>query len=92
MTSLNELIIVHTNCQSAMNKKSEVRDFIDAHNPHVLALTEFGAALLRVGIPIERRLVSSIFDKVRDSTIPLFESMVVLTCGCVVGWSVRQGR
>ena len=44
MTSLNELTIVHTNCQSAMNKKSEIHDFIDAHNPHVLALTEFGAA------------------------------------------------
>ena len=44
MTSFNELAIVHTNCQSAMNKKSEIHDFIDAHNPHVLALTEFGAA------------------------------------------------
>ena len=42
--SFNELIIVHTNCQSAMNKKSEVRDLISVDKPHVLALTEFGAA------------------------------------------------
>ena len=40
----NDLIIVHTNCQSAMNKKSEIHDLIDANKPHVLALTEFGAA------------------------------------------------
>ena len=40
----NELIIVHTNCQSAMNKKSEIRDLIEVDKPHVMALTEFGAA------------------------------------------------
>ena len=44
MTSFNEITVVHTNCQSAMNKKSEIRDLVDAHKPHVLALTEFGAA------------------------------------------------
>ena len=42
--SFNELTIVHTNCQSAMNKKSEIRDLISEEKPHVLALTEFGAA------------------------------------------------
>ena len=44
MEPFNDLIIVHTNCQSAMNKKSEIHDLIDANKPHVLALTEFGAA------------------------------------------------
>ena len=43
MTSFNELTVVHTNCQSAMNKKSEIRDLVDAQKPHVLSLTEFGA-------------------------------------------------
>ena len=42
--SFNELTNVHTNCQSAMNKKSEIRDLISVEKPHVLALTEFGAA------------------------------------------------
>ena len=26
-----------------MNKRSEICDFIDLNNPHILALTEFGA-------------------------------------------------
>ena len=39
-----KLSIIHTNCQSAMNKRSEVSGLIDSHNPHILALTEFGAA------------------------------------------------
>ena len=42
--SLNELVVIHTNSQSAMNKKSEIRNLIDVNKPHVLALTEFGAA------------------------------------------------
>ena len=37
------LKVIHTNCQSAMNKRSEICDFIDLNNPHILALTEFGA-------------------------------------------------
>ena len=40
LTSLN---IIHTNCQSAINKRSEIISLIDAQKPHVLALTEFGA-------------------------------------------------
>lgn len=39
-----ELNIIHTNCQSAMNKRSEVSDLIDSQKPQVLALTEFGAS------------------------------------------------
>ena len=38
------LNIIHSNCQSAMNKRSEIRDLVDDQQPHVLALTEFGAA------------------------------------------------
>ena len=36
--------IIHSNCQSAMNKKSELVNLIDAQRPHILALTEFGAS------------------------------------------------
>ena len=39
-----KLRVIHSNCQSAMNKRSEVSGLIDEQNPHVLALTEFGAA------------------------------------------------
>ena len=39
-----KLRVIHSNCQSAMNKQSELSGLIDEHNPHVLALTEFGAA------------------------------------------------
>ena len=41
LTSLN---IIHTNCQSAINKRSEIISLIDAQKPDVLALTEFGAS------------------------------------------------
>ena len=36
--------MIHSNCQSAMNKRSEINSLIDAQNPHILALTEFGAS------------------------------------------------
>ena len=39
-----DLIVIHSNCQSAMNKKSEIRDLIEVEKPHILALTEFGAS------------------------------------------------
>ena len=39
-----KLKIIHSNCQSAMNKRSEVCQLIDSEKPHILALTEFGAA------------------------------------------------
>ena len=35
---------MHANCQSAMNKRSEISALIDSENPHVLCLTEFGAS------------------------------------------------
>jgi hypothetical protein len=38
------LNVIHTNCQSAMNKLSEISDFIETNKPHILALTEFGAS------------------------------------------------
>ena len=38
------LTIIHSNCQSAMNKKSEILDLVNSERPHVLALTEFGAS------------------------------------------------
>ena len=36
--------MILTNCQSGMNKRSEINNLVDMRNPHVLALTEFGAA------------------------------------------------
>ena len=39
-----KLSVIHSNCQSAMNKRSEVSGLIDSQNPDILALTEFGAA------------------------------------------------
>ena len=39
----SSLNVIHTNCQSAMNKRSEISDFIELNKPHILALTEFGA-------------------------------------------------
>ena len=36
--------IIHSNCQSAMNKRSEINGLVDSEKPHILALTEFGAA------------------------------------------------
>ena len=42
--TVNEINVIHTNCQSAMNKKSEISALVDHHNPHILALSEFGAA------------------------------------------------
>ena len=42
--NLCNLSIIHSNCQSAMNKRSEINAMIDDENPHVLALTEFGAS------------------------------------------------
>ena len=42
--NLCNLSIIHSNCQSAMNKRSEINAIIDDENPHVLALTEFGAS------------------------------------------------
>ena len=39
-----KLKVIHSNCQSAMNKRSEVCQLIDSEKPHILALTEFGAA------------------------------------------------
>ena len=41
--NLSSLTVIHTNCQSAMNKRSEISDFVELNKPHVLALTEFGA-------------------------------------------------
>ena len=41
---LCKIRMIHSNCQSAMNKKSEISALTDHHNPHILALTEFGAA------------------------------------------------
>ena len=41
--NLSSLTVIHTNCQSAMNKRSEISDFLDINKPHILALTEFGA-------------------------------------------------
>ena len=38
------LSFIHSNCQSAMNKGSEISALIDEQKPHVLALTEFGAS------------------------------------------------
>ena len=42
--AVNEINVIHTNCQSAMNKKSEISDLVASEKPHVLALTEFGAS------------------------------------------------
>lgn len=39
----NKLTFIHSNCQSAMNKGSEISSLIDEQKPHILALTEFGA-------------------------------------------------
>ena len=39
-----KLSVIHSNCQSAINKRSEISALIDSQNPHILALTEFGAA------------------------------------------------
>ena len=36
--------MIHTNCQSGMNKRSEINNLVDSMKPHVLALTEFGAS------------------------------------------------
>ena len=36
--------MIHTNCQSGMNKRSEINDMVDCRKPHILALTEFGAS------------------------------------------------
>ena len=41
VTNLN---IIHTNCQSAMNKRSEVVNLIETQKPDILALTELGAS------------------------------------------------
>ena len=38
------LSVIHTNCQSAINKRCEVVNLINEQKPHVLALTEFGAS------------------------------------------------
>ena len=38
------LSVIHCNCQSAINKRSEVVNLIDEQRPHILALTEFGAS------------------------------------------------
>ena len=38
------LTMIHSNCQSAMNKRSEILDLVNSERPHVLALTEFGAS------------------------------------------------
>ena len=38
------LNVIHANCQSAMNKRSEVVDLVDTQKPEILALTEFGAS------------------------------------------------
>ena len=39
-----KLSIIHTNCQSAMNKRSEISALVDNEDPHILTLTEFGAS------------------------------------------------
>ena len=41
---MKKLKMIHTNCQSGMNKRSEISDLIDSNKLHVLALTEFGAS------------------------------------------------
>ena len=38
-----KLTFIHSNCQSAMNKGSEISGMVDEQEPHFLALTEFGA-------------------------------------------------
>ena len=38
-----KLTFIHSNCQLAMNKASEINALVDEQKPHVLALTEFGA-------------------------------------------------
>lgn len=43
MTPCTKLTFIHSNCQSAMNKGSEISSLIDEQKPHILALTEFGA-------------------------------------------------
>ena len=43
MEPCTKLMFIHSNCQSAMNKGSEISGLIDEQKPHVLALTEFGA-------------------------------------------------
>ena len=39
-----KLSVMHANCQSAMNKRSEICSLIDSENPQILSLTEFGAS------------------------------------------------
>jgi hypothetical protein len=50
-----KLKCIHTNCQSSINKKSEIYDLIECENPMILALTEFGASSIidnnELGIP-----------------------------------------
>ena len=41
---MSNLSVIHSNCQSAMNKRSEISALVDSQNPHILALTEFGAS------------------------------------------------
>ena len=44
-SSCNTVIsVIHSNCQSAINKRSEIMNLVDEQKPHVLALTEFGAS------------------------------------------------
>ena len=46
-TQINDpckISVIHANSQSAMNKRSEITDLVSSEEPHVLALTEFGAA------------------------------------------------
>ena len=42
--AVNEMKVIHTNCQSAMNKRSEILDLLANEKPQVLALTEFGSS------------------------------------------------
>ena len=42
--SYDEIKMIHSNCQSAMNKKTEIKDLLAIENPMILALTEFGAS------------------------------------------------
>ena len=44
INDLGKISMIHSNCQSAMNKKSEISALVDHQNPHILALSEFGAA------------------------------------------------
>ena len=52
-------------CESDAHALERVFRFFDRDGSGALTIDEFGAALLRLGIPIERRLVSGVCHKRR---------------------------